>query len=122
MTDHSKATPRPWKYTVTIEPIKSGTRVIHRVLDNNNIAICEVTGLRDQAIKANIIVEAVNNHDRLFEENKRLREALAGLVLSLETNASKDAYSSGLGVSEWEAFIPLHSHDAFMAARAALEG
>ncbi|MDD4984364.1 MAG: hypothetical protein PHQ43_01045 [Dehalococcoidales bacterium] len=74
MTDHSKATPRPIELPITGEVMKHTADI----RDARGRLVCKIehgaTG-RSMAI-CRVIVEAVNNHDRLAEENKRLREAL----------------------------------------------
>jgi hypothetical protein len=74
MTDHSKATPRPWtsgklgndydQHAIYQDDPRSGDTIAH-VFGGDNAAM---------------IVEAVNSHDRLVEENKRLREALEEII------------------------------------------
>jgi hypothetical protein len=72
-------------------PVHSGTqdvRIIHKAKP------CIVSGTRTvlvvhpKYIKA--VAHAINNHDRLVEENKRLREALTGI-----TNYYCDLINSG---------------------------
>ncbi len=68
MTDHSKATPRPWK------------RLNHSFTGDGNTLLVGACfsgiGTLPAASNAALIVEAVNSHDRLVEENKRLRTML----------------------------------------------
>jgi hypothetical protein len=83
MTEHSKATPRPWRIYDMCLPARKRIE-IHGYAEKP-VAIIpqqergkhyqpESTPItRDNAA---LIVEAVNNHDRLIEENKRLRDVL----------------------------------------------
>jgi hypothetical protein len=97
MTDHSKATPRPWicnQYDAD-SPVT--------IQSTTGKWVCKISSTGNWAkqsqdtVKANaaLIVEAVNNHDRLVEENKRLRDALGILhdnayLIDVRLNIAKD--------------------------------
>jgi hypothetical protein len=117
MTDHSKATPRPWKSVSyrdndTIQPAQPYVAI--QTADNSKrIANLPLPGNFADAF---LIVDAVNafdllteENDRLVEENKRLRDAL-------------DKIGYGVLTGNAEATLRECFDEAERIARAALEG
>lgn len=52
------------------------------------------------------------NRIGLSLDAKRARAAVAELIEAIESDAAAAAYASGLGVSEWRAFVPARTFAA----------
>ena len=123
MTDHSKATPRPWKW-------EQDDEVYDIRSDYTGLLIACVSTLTPDIDKANIslIVEAVNSHDRLVEENKRLREALRELAGGICTCDTDEDEFGNIPLSENGNAVNYYGEAVwgdvcpYCIARAALEG
>lgn len=84
MTQSKEHTPLPWKYEYGNWSQKYCIKIS---LDGRRVPIADV----HEEANAKLIIEAVNNHDRLLRENKRMREALEKIR----------KYSDRDGVATW---------------------
>jgi len=103
MTDHSKATPRPWLHCKLANDADQ-YEVYQSGASGKSIAV--VFGY-DNAV---LITESINNHDRLVEENKRLRGALKEIIRDMNVAMLYKRANKGVVV------------ETQRIARAALEG
>ena len=66
------------------------------IIDNNDVVVGWVDDFHGESAR-DYFIESINNHDRLVEENKRLREFLESLQLDVSNEIKLEQLLSEMG-------------------------
>lgn len=116
------ATPRPWR----LDGGSASRALIYGGIKpgRSRTLVCEIdtswesdVAAAEAVADAELIVCAVNEYEALLE----IAEAAAKIADGRESEAARESYRAGLGVSEWRAMLT-RNEDALFEALARLDG